>query len=366
MFSYSQVDMWKMIKVRNLLSLFERTPPARVVNGLCDRDTYFCSPRFVAILNRSPCSPWEQHHVVSSVAQAPAWTLPERVVIRPYGSGNCGCRRNPPGRVVSCPWISDFCGRRSSALPRRTPPERVVVSLCVNGNGASRAILESVDHVVSSATTITPYSGGNCGCRRNPPGRAVSCPWISDFCGRRSSAMLRRTPAGRVVVSLCMYENGASRAILESVNHVVSSVTTITPYGSGSSGRCWTAPERVTMGPARKGCDDGSGLKEPLINGLEKDRTYVRGICSSIYSFAKQCFAEQKCEAQWTAHAGFGMSTCGSSVSYDANSVHLHAASCAGANHPYAHAMHYIPSSSVSSLSSSASELSTSWWVVSE
>jgi hypothetical protein len=58
-------------KVRNLLSLIERTPPTRVVKGLCDRDTYFCSPRFYAILNRSPCSPWEQHHVVSAVAQAP-------------------------------------------------------------------------------------------------------------------------------------------------------------------------------------------------------------------------------------------------------------------------------------------------------
>ena len=115
MFSYSQRDMTNMAQVRNLLSLFDRTPPARVVKGLCDRDTYFCSPRFDAILNRSPCSPWEQHHVVSPVAQAPAWTLPERVVIRPYGSGNCGCRRNPPGRVVSCPWISDFCGR--SVIP---------------------------------------------------------------------------------------------------------------------------------------------------------------------------------------------------------------------------------------------------------
>ena len=144
MFSFSQRDMMKMVQVRKHLSLFDRTPPARVVKGLCDRDTYFCSPRFDAILNRSPCSSWEQHHVVSPVAQAPAWTLPERVVIRPYGSGNCGCRRNPPGRVVSCPWISDFCGRRSSAMLRRTPPERVVVSLCVYKNGASRAIYESV------------------------------------------------------------------------------------------------------------------------------------------------------------------------------------------------------------------------------
>ena len=32
-------------------------------------------------------------------------------------------------------------------MPRRTPPERVVVSLYVNGNGASRAILELVSYI---------------------------------------------------------------------------------------------------------------------------------------------------------------------------------------------------------------------------
>ena len=32
-------------------------------------------------------------------------------------------------------------------MPRRTPPERVVVSMCVNGNGASRAIYESVAYI---------------------------------------------------------------------------------------------------------------------------------------------------------------------------------------------------------------------------
>ena len=64
--------------------------------------------------------------------------------------------------------------------------------------------------------------------------------------------MLRRTPPERVVVSLCMYENGASRAILESVNHIASSVTTITPYGSGSSGRCWTAPEGLRWAPLER------------------------------------------------------------------------------------------------------------------
>ena len=188
--------------------------------------------------------------------------------------------------------------------------------------------------------------------------------------------MTRRTPPERVVVSLCVYENGASRAFHESVNHVVSSA--MSPYGSESSGRRWTPPERVVMSLYGSGsCGSrrtlerivmsayGGGIsgshqtlaERHLFAWLQHKRAvmrpYVRGIWSSIYSFAKQSFAEQKCEAQWTAHAGFGMSTCGSSVSYDANSVHLHAASCAGANHPYAHAMHYIPSSSVSSLSSS-------------
>ena len=65
MFIYPGPDMLKMIQVRILLSHIERTPPAGVVNGLCDRVTKFCSSRFEALLNRSPCSPWEQHHVVS-------------------------------------------------------------------------------------------------------------------------------------------------------------------------------------------------------------------------------------------------------------------------------------------------------------
>ena len=57
MLSYSQLDMSKMIKARNLLSIVERTPLARVVKGLSDRDTYVRSPRFSAILNISPGSP---------------------------------------------------------------------------------------------------------------------------------------------------------------------------------------------------------------------------------------------------------------------------------------------------------------------
>ena len=57
--------------------------------------------------------------------------------------------------------------------------------------------------------------------------------------------MPRWTPPERVVRSLCVYKNGASRAIHESVNHVVSSA--MSPYGSESSGRRWTPPERVVM-----------------------------------------------------------------------------------------------------------------------
>ena len=61
MYSYSTLDMLKMMTVRNPLMLHEQTLVARVVMVLCFRDTYVCSVGFSNFLNRSPCSSWEQH-----------------------------------------------------------------------------------------------------------------------------------------------------------------------------------------------------------------------------------------------------------------------------------------------------------------
>ena len=49
--------------------------------------------------------------------------------------------------------------------------------------------------------------------------------------GDVASVMPWQTPLKRIVVSLCMYENGASHAIHESVNRVALSV--MSPYVIG-------------------------------------------------------------------------------------------------------------------------------------
>ena len=95
MYSYSTLDMLKMITVRNLLMLHEQTPVARVVMVLCFRDTYVCSVGFSNFLNRSPCSSWEQHCSFET-ASAP-FSLVVFVVsqVQGNGRGSSVSRQNP-------------------------------------------------------------------------------------------------------------------------------------------------------------------------------------------------------------------------------------------------------------------------------
>ena len=72
-------------------------------------------------------------------------------------------------------------------MPRRTPPERVVVSLYVNGNGANRATYESVEYislqlcVVSLTETLWAWQAYKADTR---PGKL--CSWVSTGRSRSS------------------------------------------------------------------------------------------------------------------------------------------------------------------------------------
>ena len=130
-----------------------------------------------------------------------------------------------------------------------------------------------------------------------------------------------RTLPSRVVVVLCyrdMYVCSAGFSVLLSKSpcstweqhRVVSSA--MSPYGSGSSSRRWTPPERVVMSLYVSGsCGSrrtperivmsayGGGIsgsrrtlaESPPSAQIQRERAvmrpYVRGIWSSIYSFAK-------------------------------------------------------------------------------
>ena len=64
-------------------------------------------------------------------------------------------------------------------MPRRTPPERVVVSLFVNGNGASRAIYESVAEI-SLQLCAVPLTENlwECQAHKDDNSAEKQCNWV--------------------------------------------------------------------------------------------------------------------------------------------------------------------------------------------